>query len=423
MRIAIVTTGSAGDVLPYIALGSGLHRAGYQVRLATHARFASLVRQRGLEFAPMAGDPRDLESNPHLVALHDDSRNLLRWVRTFQRVEIPLLNQRLRDCWQACQGAEVVIVSLLPFLLAYHVTQRLSVPLVRAYYYPVSPTSAYPADYAAGLRVDPRLNLATHLVARRVLWWIAWPWLARACREVQSLPSLPLREPFSRLDREGQLLLYGYSPSVVPRPPDWGAWIQITGYWFLDRDPRWQPPPELVRFIDRGPPPIYVGGFGRMTRRDPKQLSRLVLDALRASGQRAVVLTGDGGVRDVQQDDTVCAVDWVPYDWLFPRMSAVVHHGGAGTTAAGLRAGLPSVVVPYFLDNYFWGRQLHAMGVAPRPLPRKQLSAQQLAGAISAAATDAKLRARAQAVGERVQAEDGVAKAVAVFEQRFGQAA
>jgi sterol 3beta-glucosyltransferase len=423
MRIVIVTIGSHGDVQPYVALGRGLHAAGHSVLVATHHRFEPLVRERGLDFAPVAGDPRDFQSDPDLLALHDDSRNVLRWLRTFRRVEVPLLRQRLRDCWQACQGADVIVSSLLPFLLAYHVAQRLGAPLVRAYYYPVSPTRAYPAEYVpAGLRLGHSLNLATHLVTRHVLWHVARPWLARACRDVLRLPSLPVREPFGRLDRERQLLLYGYSSAVVPRPPDWGDWIQVTGYWFLDRHPQWRPPSDLVAFLNGGPPPVYVGGFGSMTRGNPVQLLRVVLNALAASGRRAVLLTGWGGMRGIPLPESVFAVDWVPFDWLFPRMAAVVHHGGAGTTAAGLRAGVPTVVVPFFLDNFFWGRHLHALGVAPAPIPRQRLSARRLSAVIQAATTDDGMRQRAQLVGERIRAEDGVATAVAVFERHLAAA-
>jgi sterol 3beta-glucosyltransferase len=337
-----------------------------------------------------------------------------------KRVEVPLLEERLRQCWQACQGADTIVVSLLPFLFAYYVAEQLGVPLVRAYYFPVSPTRTYAAEYIpGGLRLPGRVNLATHLLSRHVLWQVARPGMTRACRTVLGIRRLPLREPFSRLDRERQLLLYGYSPAVIPRPPDWGNWIDVTGYWFPERSSEWQPSSDLVTFLGAGPPPVYIGGFGRMTARDRGQLTSLVLEAAARAGQRAVLLTGKDDLTGESLPRTVFPIDWVPFDWLFPRVSAVVHHGGAGTTGIGLRAGVPSVIVPFFLDNFFWGRQIHALGLGPRPIPRKHLSVTALADAIGIATSDVGMRQRAAALAQRIQTEDGIGQAVLAFERHF----
>lgn len=424
MRVRVITIGSEGDVRPYVALGAGLRAAGHDVRLVSHPGFEGLVREHGLEFAPVSGDPRELHGNSQLRALHDHGRNLYRWWRTFNDVDAPLMRRRLRDCWEACADAEVMIVSLLPYLFGYAIARKLQVPLVRAFYFPVSPTGAYPPDFLpAGLRLGRRFNRATYHVQRHLVWQIARPWLARACREVLGPGPMPLLEPFGELDRQRQLLLYCYSAAVAPPPPDWGSWIHVTGYWFLDRPTDWTPPTALTAFLEDGPPPVYVGGFGSMTNRDPAELARLVVGALASAGQRAVVLTGWGGLRPSELPPGIFAVDWVPFDWLFPRMAAVVHHGGAGTTAAGLRAGVPTVIVPFFLDQFFWGRRVFELGVGPRPIPRKRLEAAALAAAVRIAATDPDMRARAAAVGARIRAEDGVARGVAAFERHLGATA
>lgn len=422
MRVRVITIGSQGDVRPYVALGAGLSAAGHDVRIATHPGFEELVRGRGLDFAPVAGDPRELADNRQLRALHDDGRNLLRWWRTFNDVDAPLMRTRLRDCWEACADADAIVVSVLPYLFGYAIARKLSVPLVRAFYFPVSPTRSYPPDFVpAWLPLGERLNLLTYQAQRQVLWQIARPWVARACREVLGLENLPLSEPFGDLDREQQLLLYCYSAAVAPPPPDWGSWIEVTGYWFLDRTTDWTPPPALAEFLEEGPPPVYVGGFGTMTNRDPGDLARIVVRALAAAGVRAVVLTGWGGMPEEELPREIFAVDWVPFDWLFPRVSAVVHHGGAGTTAASLRAGVPTVIVPFFLDQFFWGRRVFELGVGPRPIPRKRLGSDTLAGALRVATRDPEMKGRAAALGVRIRAEDGVARAVAAFERHFVQ--
>jgi sterol 3beta-glucosyltransferase len=420
MRIRIITIGSQGDVRPYVALGVGLHAAGHDVRVVTHPSFEALVREHGLDFAPVAGDPREMADNRQLRALHDDGKNMFRWWRTFNEVDAPLMRQRLRDCWEACSDADVIVVSILPYLLGYAVARKLQVPLVRGFYFPVSPTRSYAADFVpAWMQKSQAVNLASYKMQRQVLWQVARPWVASACREVLGLKSLPFLEPFGELDRQQQLLLYAYSPSVSPPPADWGKWIDVTGYWFLDRSTDWTPPPALAAFLEDGPPPIYIGGFGSMTNREPAELVGHVTRALALSGQRAVVLTGWGGLSAAELPREIFAIDWVPFDWLLPRVAAAVHHGGAGTTAASLRAGVPTIVVPFFLDQFYWGKRVFELGVGPRPILRKSLQADTLAAAIRVATTDSGMRRRAAKLGERIRAENGVARAVATFERHM----
>jgi UDP:flavonoid glycosyltransferase YjiC (YdhE family) len=420
MRIRIVTIGSQGDVRPYVAFGVGLRRAGHDVRILAHAGFEELVRSRGLDFAPVAGDPRELavEENRDLRNLHEAGRNPFRWWHTFNKVDAPFMRQRLRDCWEGCRDAEVIVVSMLPYLFGYAIAKKLGIPLVRAFYSPVSPTRSAPVDaLPPWLQLGQRFNLATYHVQRQVLWEIARPWVAEACREVLGIQSLPRREPFSDLDRRQQLLLYAYSEAVAPRPQDWGDWIEVTGYWFLDRASGWTPPPALTAFLEDGAPPVCVG-FGSMTY-DRPEILRIVSDALNKTGQRAVLLAGWGGLRPPELPRHMFTIDWAPLNWLFPRMSAVVHHGGAGTTSEGLRAGVPTVVVPFFYDQFFWARRVFAAGAGPEPIPRTKLSADTLARSIRIAASDQEIRRRVTAISRRIQAEDGVARAVVAFERHL----
>ncbi len=190
----------------------------------------------------------------------------------------------------------------------------------------------------------------------------------RARREVFGLPPAPVAGPLYSKNLAGMPVLYGFSPEVIPPPKDWGTDVHVTGYWFLDVEEGWSPPTGLVEFLAAGPPPIFIG-FGSMSNRDPAEMEALISEALERSSQRAVVQAGWGGLKGIASPDRVCSIDSVSHAWLFPRMAAVIHHGGAGTTSAGLRAGVPSIIVPFFGDQPFWGQRVHDLGVGPGPSP------------------------------------------------------
>jgi sterol 3beta-glucosyltransferase len=223
------------------------------------------------------------------------------------------------------------------------------------------------------------------------------------------LPRYPWYGPY--FHSRQQRVLYGFSRHVVPRPADWPDSAQITGYWFLD-EPHWQPSQALRDFLDAGPKPIYVG-FGSMVSAQAEQFTACVLDAMGRTGQRAVLATGWGGLaaKEGAQDERIFMTQGAPHDWLFPRMAAAVHHGGAGTTAAAVRAGIPSVIVPFYGDQPFWARCLQREGAAPPALDRKHLSAEALANAIDSTLQES-MRRSAATLGERVRAEDGVGAAL-----------
>jgi sterol 3beta-glucosyltransferase len=216
-------------------------------------------------------------------------------------------------------------------------------------------------------------------------------------------------------------MLSAYSPSIIPHPTDWPATVAVTGYYFLDAQTDWQPSPALQAFLAAGAPPVYIG-FGSMAGRNPEQLATLVLEALAQSGQRGLLLTGWGGLRPETVPDSVFVVNSAPHGWLFPRMAAVVHHGGAGTTAEGLRAGVPTVIVPFVFDQPFWGARVNALGLGPAPIPQKKLTADRLAHAIRVAVTDSGMRQRAKACGAAIRAENGIGNAVHFIQRTLGDA-
>ena len=310
---------------------------------------------------------------------------MLPWTGFLRRQIAPILNQALADAWLACQDADAVITNQLGLWVGYHVVEKLRVPLVRAYTWPGGLIIRGPRQTdrsqrvelslgrVAGARAGP-INEPLLSAARQVVWQIIRPWVNAARRQVLGLPPLSVLEPFGDLNRGSYPLLYGFSQALFPPGRAWADWVDVTGYWFLDSLPDWRPPTALERFIEAGPPPVFVG-FGHPADRDPSATLTLITEALARAGQRGVLVSGwSGGGHLPDLPEHVFAIENVPYDWLFPRMAAVVHHGGAGTTAAGLRAGRPSVLVPYFADQPFWAGRVTELGVGPRAIPRRRIS-------------------------------------------------
>jgi len=413
MHIAIVAVGSRGDVQPAVALGVGLLRAGHTVRLGSYRQFAALAGEHGLQFAPIAGDIAELLQSEQGQAMIS-GRNPLKLFTVIGDALRENADQSTADVIRAGEGADVIVSVGPAYYGAASLAEARGVPFVSAALQPIYATAAFPSPL---LPAPPRvaaLNRLSHQFVEQALWQMARPVMNGARRKLGLRP-WPLAAPGTPAIRAGQPTLYAYSPLVVPRPPDWPSSIAVTGFWFLEAPAAWAPPPALRDFLAAGEPPVYIG-FGSMNSRDPERTTELVLRALDLSGRRGLLLTGWGGLAAGLAAANIHVVDSAPHDWLFPRMGAVVHHGGSGTTAAGLRAGVPSVVVPFFADQPFWAARVAGLGAGPAPLPRRALTADRLARALEAAAAPAVVR-RAAHVGAAIRAEDGVGRAVALIER------
>lgn len=412
MRIMLVAPGSRGDVQPFIAIGLGLQRSGHAVRLASNENFGALVREHGLDFCRVAGDSRALLERNMGSGYQNRRGNSISEARAVMRLVEADLVKGMIDCLHASLDADVLVVSPLGLAFGYHAAEKLGLPIVRAYMFPTSPTRHYPAMLYRDVGLGGAFNLWSHHALRQLLWLAIRSSINLVRKEALGLPPLPIREPFQELDRRCTPLLYCFSPSVIPRPPDWEQWIRITGYAFLERAPHWRPPAELGDFLGSGSPPVYVG-FGSLPSSNPEETTELVTSALARAGCRGVLQRGWGGLTRGALSDDVCVVDDVPHSWLFPQMAAIVHHGGAGTTAAALRAGIPSIAVPARLwDQPLWAARIADLGVGPPSIPRSQLSADRLAAAIRIATSDRAMRERAADMAARIREEDGVRRAV-----------
>lgn len=394
-----------------------MRHAGYQVRLATHAIFEPLVRQYGLDFAPLEGNPQAITQGSEGQAWLDSGRNPIRFITGFRRVMEKVIHKGIEDAWNAAQGTDGLLITGPAFFVGYSIAEKLGVPLIQAYLQPIHPTTAFPSPLFPSpiKRGGPLFNYLSHLLGGFLFWQITRPAVNHARRHILNMRGLSIPGPFLAIERNKWPVLYGYSPSVLPKPRNWGEWVHVTGYWFLEH-PDWQPPAELAEFLAAGTPPVYVG-FGSMAADDAPAITATVLEALKQTGKRGLLLTGWGGISQADLPPYVCKIDQAPHDWLFPRMATVVHHGGAGTTAAGLRAGRPSILIPFFADQPFWGERVYRLGVGPRPLPRKRLTANLLAEAIHKTFNDDLMRQRAADLGKQIRAEDGVARAVEVVKQ------
>jgi sterol 3beta-glucosyltransferase len=408
--ICILTFGTRGDVQPYIALGLRLKAAGYTVTIATLDEFRSLILDYGLQHDTLRGDFLKAAQTSEGRSTLEGRDNPLKILRQY----VEMARETLEDEWASAQKADVLIYNSAA-LGGYHIAEKLGIPAFASFPAPLySPTREFPSPFLPFRNLGPFNKMSHRLFAA-----IGPLMYRRPIREWRrDVLGLPPAKGEDRLRGKPVTKLYAYSPIVVPRPADWNEASVITGYWFLDAPANWQPDPGLVEFLQAGPPPVYVG-FGSMFMNGGRRKTEIVLEALRLAGQRAVLATGWGGLTADDAPEGIFVMDAVPHDWLLPRVAAVVHHGGAGTTASGLRAGKPAVICPFVGDQHFWGWRVAALGAGQPPIPQRTLTAKRLADAIRSAVTDGDMRQRAAALGETIRAEDGVGRAIAVINSQL----
>jgi sterol 3beta-glucosyltransferase len=410
MKILISTLGSRGDVQPYLALAIGLQQAGHRVTLSVPETFTKWIQSHGVNVHPIGFNPQEV------MQKLAKSGGGLRGMRTMRQVMNTGMIEAQDEVWQAAQDTDFMVQTGTG-MGALEVASKRNIPVAFAHLVPIAPTRAFPMFWLP-FRRSPGggYNLLTHKLVSRVLWSVG----GSITNQWRTRLDLPAWRSEGEMHRYSHSLdtpsLYGYSPTILPKPSDWDELHHVTGYWFLDEPPDWQPPADLLRFLESGPPPVYVG-FGSMSPEYPERQTHLALRSLQITGQRGILLTGWGGITHLPDSPNVLFVDDVPHSWLFPRVAAVVHHGGAGTTAAVLRAGILSILTPFGGDQFSWADLVVKSGVGPRAPGIKKLTAEKLAEAISIAVDDSAIRTRAAALGEKIRAENGIARAMEVIER------
>ncbi|XP_051139750.1 sterol 3-beta-glucosyltransferase UGT80B1 isoform X2 [Andrographis paniculata] len=418
VEIAILVVGTRGDVQPFLAVAMRLQQYGHRVRLATHSNFRGFVKSAGVDFYPLGGDPRILAGymarNKGLIPSTPGEIS-------GQRKQIKAIIESLLP---ACTEPDPItgepfsaqaIIANPPAYGHVHVAEALGVPLHIFFTMPWTPTYAFPHPFA---RVPQSAGYwLSYILVDLLIWWgIRGP--INNFRK-NKLKLAPIAY-FSTYHGSISHLPTGYmwSPHVVPKPNDWGHLVDVVGYCFLNLGSSYQPPEEFVRWMKKGSPPVYIG-FGSMPLEDSKRTTEIIVEALKSTGQRGIIDRGWGdlGTHSTIPDDVYLLVD-CPHDWLFPQCSAVVHHGGAGTTATGLKAGCPTTIVPFFGDQFFWGDRIHQRGLGPAPIPISQLTAESLSEAIRFM-LEPEVKSRAAELAGCIENEDGVGAAVDAFHRHL----
>jgi len=413
MKITILAAGTRGDVQPYISLGRELKKAGQEVRIATFKNFEDLVKGSGLEFYPIKGDVSSL-------AISDSTRSVrqadspLKIILGFNKLKSYVFELQ-EDFFNACTGSDAIVYHP-GVTIGFFAAQYLRIPSILATPFPMTPTRDFPAlIFYNSVRLGGRYNYATHKIFEQVMWFgsssaVSQFWKKKFGRAPQEFSC-----PFGKQNTRINPTIISCSNHVFPRPRDWSENVYNTGYWFLDEEADWKPSDGLLDFLQSGAAPVYVG-FGSLG--EPSQAvqtTRLVIEALRRSGRRGILATGWGGMSSIDNvPDDIFIVESAPHSWLFPRMAAVVHHGGAGTTAAGLRAGIPSIIIPQSNDHFAWGRRLYELGVGSKPIPKKNLTGEKLADAVKFVSTKEIMEA-AKDLGVKIQGEKGAETAARII--------
>jgi UDP:flavonoid glycosyltransferase YjiC (YdhE family) len=412
MRIAVHTLGTRGDVQPYLALALRLKATGHEVLVAAPSQFEAFISKHGVSFAHLPGEFLALMETPEgKAAMAGSGGGFAAGFKLMKHFK-PIGRKELTQEWAAARSFDPELIIYHPKAIAApHIAEKLGCPAVLASPLPgFTPTGEFASPLVPFKSLGP-LNRVTHSLmaggGEAIFRGMIREWRVSELR-LDAKPARRLR-PASTL--------YAYSPLVLPVPADWPESVAVTGYWFLDDNEGWKPDPGLQAFLNDGEAPVYVG-FGSMPGLDPLGLTSAVVEALARAGKRGVLAAGGGAIGAEMSGHHVHLIEGAPHDRLFPLMSACVHHGGAGTTAASLRAGKPTVICPFFGDQPFWGRRVHELGVGPSPIDKKRLTVEALAKAISEATSDREMSRRAKLLGASIAAEDGVGRAVAFLEER-----
>lgn len=446
LRFTCLTIGSRGDVQPYVALCKGLIADGQKAKIATHEEFRGFVESHGIEFVPIDGNPAELmaicvEHGMFTYSfLKEASQKFRGWI-----------DDLLKSSWKACQNSDVLIES--PSAMGgIHIAEALGIPYYRAFTMPWSKTRTYPHAFAVPDHdMGGNYNAFTYSAFDTLFWKGISGQVNRWRKKSLNLPSTS----FDKLSQHKVPFLYNFSPSVVPPANDWHEWIRVTGYWFLDGSDddgaeggkKWKPPEKVVNFINKAREDqkklVYIG-FGSIVVSDPKALTKAVVDAVRQSDVRCILVkgwsarsknssSGDGkesgndtnsknhktsdedeseqnaGNKTEQYGEEILSLDSIPHDWLFPQLDAVCHHGGAGSVGASLRAGVPTIVKPFFGDQYFYGDRVRDLGVG---VCLKKLTVKGLKEALQTCTSDTLTIQKANKIGAQIRSEKGVENAI-----------
>ncbi|KAL7268034.1 Sterol 3-beta-glucosyltransferase [Rhizina undulata] len=410
MMITCLTIGSRGDVQPFLALCKGLMKDGHKVRIATHLEFKESVEEQGIEFAAVEGNPAELMNMCVEYGLF--TVEFLRQANSKMR---GWLDGLLKSAYLACQGSDLLIES--PSAMAgIHIAEALGIPYFRAFTMPWTRTRTYPHAFAVpDNKLGGQYNYYTYVIIDTAFWRGIAGQVNRWRKKMLHLPPTSL----SKMQADKTPFIYNISPSVLVPPSDYSHWVHVSGYWFLDTATDWDEPAELVAFIKQaredGKKIVYIG-FGSVTVADPRAMTRAVVESVVKADVRCILSKGWSDRLSKKSDEPeivippqIFQVKSVPHDWLFKQIDAAVHHGGAGTTGASLRAGLPTIIKPFFGDQYFYAMRVEDLGVG---IAMKKLNVSFFSRALWEVTHNERIIRKANALGAQIRSENGVDTAI-----------
>lgn len=414
LKIAILVVGTRGDVQPFLAIAKKLQEFGHHVRLATHTNFSNFVKSADVDFYPLGGDSRDLAEymarNKGFIPSGPGEISVQRkHLKTIIESTLPACIEP--DLETGMPFRAQAIIANAPAYGHTHVAEALRVPLHIFFTMPWTPTNDFPHPLA---RVPQNTGYwLSYIIVESLIWWGIRGAINEFRRKKLKLAPIAYfstyRGSISHLPTA-----YMWSPSIVPKPKDWGPLVDVVGYCFTDLGSKYQPEELVVQWIKKGTKPIYIG-FGSMPLVEPQRTTYIILEALKETGQRGILDRGLGGLGScIEVPENALLIHDCPHDWLFRQCSAAVHHGGAGTTGTALKAGSPTTIVPFFGDQFFWGETIHQKGLGPAPIPISQLNTANLSNAINFM-LQPEVKCRAMEIAELIESEDGVMEAVNAF--------
>ncbi len=412
MRLTMISIGSTGDVRPYVILGQELTRRGHIVRIAAFSPFEKMIREAGLDFYPLAGDVVKF-----MASIMKPGTNGINYLQRVQNAIKEVAGPLLQNMQSACDGAEAIITTFFGSSM-YSIAEKNNVPCIQTQYYPMDYNDAVPISSAPGLKAGKAWNKMTYKVGYLLINSLERRYLT-GWRKEQGMRVRKIRpKPDYTVNGHQIPVLYAVSPLLMQRPTYWKEHIHMTGFWMENVTPDFTPDAALEAFLKAGEKPVYIG-FGSMVSGDMGKTLSIVLEAVEASGVRAILQKGWGGADITANSNRIYVADYIPHDWLFEQVAAVVHHGGAGTTAAGLKACKPTLIIPFGGDQPFWGMRVRALGLGPKPIRREFLTAEKLTKALVNLTQTKSYCVAAKELGMRLREENGTRIAADIIEEEI----
>jgi len=405
MKFIVATYGTEGDARPFAALCRGLMDAGYEARLLADAGTLGSAHALGVPTTALSGDIRGtLSADRAIAGVVAKGGGFNDTARALAKIANENAESWLRTIIEAGEGCDAILVAGLAAFVGFSAAEYLGVKSIGSGMIPITPTAAFPSPFLPPKWVPRLLNRVSHGFVNDMLW--------KAFRDKTNAARAMFKLPPRKAVWTGRPMVYGISPYLLPAPADWPANAHLCGQWLAESS-AWSPPPALKSFLDAGEAPIYIG-FGSMTGFDKARLLDTMIEAM--TGRRALFYPGWSGIDPKALPDNFLVIGDTPHDWLFPRTAAVIHHGGSGTSHSAARAGVPSIVIPFAGDQFFWAERLRLAGVAPAAVHGRQPKVEAFVNALDFAA-DAQVRNQARVVRETMRAENGVVDAVAALER------